>query len=330
MLKSQNCLVEMSQVREEINALPDDADAETLNGLTARYQRLEAAYRAAVIAESEEAGKDPPDDGQPAEIRGLIRRASLGVYLTGAAAQKDLKGAEEELREAIFGDDARSDLIPLDMLAPPAQERTEERADVASTVSSAAQENQQSIIGRVFARTAAAYLGAQMPSVSVGQQNYPVLTAGTTGDVRSPGVAQDAAAATLTVETVSPVRATARYLFNIENLALVRGYEEALAADIRAVLGDKLDALVINGQAAVANTSPAFEGILSGLTDPTDASAVAAWDDYLGAYTARVDGKYSEDGSNVRLLVNPDTFKHAWDLPAGTSGRARVAEGPPA
>ena len=322
MLKSQSCLVEMSQIREQINGLPDDADAETLNGLTARYQRLEAAYRAALIAEGEDAANDPPEDGQPAAIRGLLRRASLGAFLAGLAAENDQKGAELELRKAIFGEDDRPDLLPIDLLAPTVENRAEERADTASTVSTATVESQQSIIGRVFAATAAAYLGAEMPSVAVGQANFPVLTAGTTADIRLPGVAQDAGAATLGVKSVNPVRATARYLFNLENIALVRGYEETLAADIRAVLGDKLDALAINGQAEVANTSPAFNGILNNLTNPTPASEVSAWDDYLAAYSGRVDGKYSADGSNVRLLVNPDVFKHAWDLPAGTEGRA--------
>ena len=323
MLKSQNCLVKMSEVREELNGLPDDADTEKLNELSKRYQNLEAQYRAALIVEAGEEQKiaaEQPEDGQPGEIRSLVRRSSLGVFLAGLAAEQDQRGAELELRKAIFGEDDRPDLLPLDLLAP--ESRTENRADAASAVASAAQENQAGIIGRVFAATATAYLGADMPSVGVGQANYPVLTAGTTADVRSPGVARDSEAATLSVETVNPVRATARYLFNLENLSLVRGYEEALAQDIRAVLGDKLDALVINGQAAVANTSPAFEGILSALTDPDAASAVAAWGDYLGAYTQRVDGKFSEDGSNVRVLVNPAVFKHAWDLPVGTDGRA--------
>ena len=321
MLKSQSALVEMSQIREEINGLPDDADAETLNARTLRYQRVEAAYRAALIAESEQATADPVEDGQPAEIRGLIRRSSLATFLIGAAEEMDKKGAEKELRAAVFGEDDRPDLIPFEMLLP-TEGRTEDRADAVSTQTTALQENQAAIIGRVFAATAAAYIGAAMPTVGVGQANYPVLTAGTTADVRNPGAGLDAGAAVLGVKSVNPVRATARYLFAMENTALVRGYEESLAADIRAVLGDKLDSLVINGQAEVANVSPAFEGILSALTDPTDASAVATWTDYLGAYTGRVDGKYSQDGSNVRLLVNPETFRHAWDLPGGTDGRA--------
>ena len=322
MLKSQRITIQLSEIRQKINAMPDDASAEDLNALTAEYNRLEAAYRAAIIGEQEETPAAPPEDGQPAEIRRLLGRASLGVYLTGAAAQRDLDGAEKELREAIFGDDARADLFPIDLLLPQDAPATEERADAATNVTTATLETQATIIQRVFAGSAAAYLGVAMPTVAAGQANYPVLTAGTTADVREPGVAQDAAAATLAVQSVNPVRATARYLFGIESTVMVRGFEEALAQDIRAVLSDKLDHLTINGQAAVNNVSPAFQGILSALTDPTAETDESTWETYLAAYTDRVDGRFSMDSSNVRLLVNPNTFQHAWDLEVGTDGRS--------
>ena len=148
MLKSQSALIEMSKVREEINALPDDAEADTLNGLTARYQRTEAAYRAALIAEGQDnAAAAPSEDGQPAEVRGLLKRASLGIYLTGTAAQQEVGGAEKELRQAIFGDDARVDLFPIDLLASQDAPASEERADAATNIGSATAES-----GTTFSR----------------------------------------------------------------------------------------------------------------------------------------------------------------------------------
>ena len=104
MLKSQSALIEMSKVREEINALPDDAEADTLNGLTARYQRTEAAYRAALIAEGQDnAAAAPSEDGQPAEVRGLLKRASLGIYLTGTAAQQEVAGLKRSCARRYSG-----------------------------------------------------------------------------------------------------------------------------------------------------------------------------------------------------------------------------------
>ena len=163
-------------------------------------------------------------------------------------------------------------------------------------------------------------MGVQRPSVPVGETHYYTLTGGASADVRSDGVAKDAEAASFTDKSVAPVRATAKYLFGVETTARIRGFEEALRADIRAVLGDKLDSLALNGQAAVNNVSPAIEGIISQLADPTNPSDEAEWDDYYGLYAARVDGKTSMDGSNVRLLVNPATYKHAVALQVKTSG----------
>ena len=88
-------------------------------------------------------------------------------------------------------------------------------------------------------------------------------------------------------------------------------------------MADKLDALVLNGQAAVANTSPASKGII-GLTNPTDPTAVAGWKDYLEAFDNSVDGKYAISDSEVKLLVNVATWKHAQNLEVGTSGNSGI------
>ena len=137
------------------------------------------------------------------------------------------------------------------------------------------------------------------------------MTGGTTADVRSDGVAKDAEEATFTTKTISPVRAQARYLFGVETTVRVDGVENALRADARSVLADKLDSLAINGQAAVTDTSPAVEGILSAITAPTDPTSSAGADEFLDAFLDRIDGKYSVDASNVRLLINADAYKRA-------------------
>ena len=82
---------------------------------------------------------------------------------------------------------------------------------------------------------------------------------------------------------------------------------------------EKRDSLVLNGQAAVANTSPAVEGLISGLTDPTDPTAVFAWDDVLGAYDDAVDGKHAADDGMVRMLVNAETYRNARKLVVGSN-----------
>ena len=321
MTNLQRLELRASEIRQRLNELSGmaeltDETRSEMDTLSIEYADVERQKRAAILAgDAPPETPEPSGDAETREIDGLIQRAEIRNYLVSAAQGSQVDGAERELRAAILGDGAPETDMPIDILMP-----LETRADASTDVASAIQHNQQNIVGRIFAETAGAYMGVQRPSVPVGETHYYALTGGVTADVRSDGVAKDAEAATFTSKSVAPVRATARYLFGVETTARIRGFEEALRADIRAVLGDKLDALALNGQAAVTDTSPAVEGIISTLTDPTDPTDVAAWDDYYGLYASRVDGMRSMDGSNVRLLVNADTFKHAVGLQVTTSG----------
>ena len=321
MTNAQRLELRASEIRQRLNELSgmaeltDETRAE-MDTLSIEYADVERQKRAALLAGDVPEVPEPTDAGETREINDLIERAAIRNYLVSAASGEPVKGAELELRQAILGDDAPETYMPLDMLLP-----LETRADASTDVASSIQHTQQNIVGRIFAETAGEYLGVQRPSVPVGDTHYYALTGGTTADVRLDGVAIDAVAATFTEESVSPVRLTARYVFGVETTARIRGFEEALRADIRAVLGDKLDFMALNGQAAVANTSPAVQGIISELTDPDpDPTTEATWRDYLRLYPEQVDGKTSMDGSNVRLLVNPATFKHAQNLQIATSG----------
>ena len=329
MTNIQRLELRASEIRQRLNELSGietgeltDEQRSEMDTLSTEYTDVERQKRAAILA-GDEPNETPEPEGGDAETReidGLIQRSEIGAYLTSAASGVPVDGAERELRQAILGDDVSENYMPIDILLALDDGELETRADAATNVADAIQRNQQNIVGRIFAETAGAYLGVQRPSVPVGETHYYAITGGATADVRSPSVRKDAEAATFTTESVSPVRATARYLFPIENTAKIRGFEEALRADIRAVLGDKLDSLALNGQDAVANTSPAIEGLISELTDPTDPTVVATWNNYYALYASRVDGMRSMDGSNVRLLVNPDTYKHAVGLQIPTSG----------
>ena len=324
MTNLQRLELRASEIRSRLNELSGIETGELtsehrseIDNLSVEYADVERQKRAAILAgDAPEQTPEPnADGGERREISSLIERAEIASYLRAAASGNPVSGVERELRQAVLGDDADEMLMPMDMLMP-----LETRADAVTNVDSAIQHSQQNIIGRIFAETAGAYLGVQRPSVPTGETHYYALNGGVSADVRADGVSKDAEIATFTSKAVEPVRLTARYLWGIETTARIRGFEEALRADIRAVMGDKLDSLALNGQAAVANTSPLVEGIISQLADPENPTAAATWDDYLSLYPARVDGKTSMDGSNVRLLVNADTYKHAHGLQIGVSG----------
>ena len=216
-----------------------------MDNLSVEYADVERQKRAAIMAGDtpEQTPEPEPNAGGDAETRevsSLIERAEIAAYLRAAASGNPVTGAERELRQAVLGDDADEMLMPMDMLMP-LSGALETRADAVTNVADSIQHSQQNIIGRIFAETSGAYLGVQRPSVPVGETHYYALNGGVSAGVRSDGVSKDAEIATFTSKAVEPVRLTARYLWGIETTARIRGFEEALRADIRAVLGDKLD-----------------------------------------------------------------------------------------
>ena len=324
MTNLQRLELRASELRQKLNDLSGletltDEQRGDIDTLSLEYADVERQKRAAILAGDTPETPEPEPNGERREVSSLIERAEIAAYLRAAASGNPVTGVERELRQAVLGDDADEMLMPMDMLLP-LSGALETRADAVTDVADSIQHSQQNIIGRIFAETSGAYLGVQRPSVPVGESHYYALASGASADVRSDGVAMDAAAATFTSKAVEPVRLSARYLWGIETTARIRGFEEALRADIRAVMGDKLDFLALNGQAAVANTSPLVEGIIAQLGDPDNPAAIAAWADYLSLYPSRVDGKTSMDGANVRLLVNAETYKHAHGLQIATSG----------
>ena len=309
-----------SQLAAELEKSADDRDSAALERMTKQAQAGEIELRAALVLEQNQLPADRIDSPEGRELAALRQRSSVFDFVSEVMEGRPLDGASLEYRQAVLGNQPGH--LPLEMLLD--DEDLETRADAVSNISTATQDNQMPIAQRVFARSASTFLGVMMPSVSVGDVSYPRLTAGTAGDVRSDGVEVDGIAATLTTETISPVRLTASYTFGVESTARVRGWEQALRRDIRQTMADKLDALVLTGQAAVTDTSPAITGIVGGLADPENPTAVAGWQTYLQAFDNGVDGKYAISDTEVRLLVNVATWKHAQNLEVGTAGNSGI------
>ena len=324
MLDSQRLTRELAEAKTKFNELamsenPDDlelrAAMDSVKSLETRQAALVEKER--LDAETAAANGDTPRSSEGREFDRMLDRTSVADYLDAAAAGRAVDGAAAELRAAALGDSAPAEYMPLDMLLPRGREL---RADAATSVANAVQDNQSSIAGRIFAVGAGDYLGVDRPTVPFGTQSYVSLTSGGSADFRNDGVAKDADAATFTTKSINPSRVQARYLIdNIVDVRL-RGASDALAVDLRMQLSDKLDAVGLKGQAAVSNTSPALTGIINALNDPTNPTAVAVWTDYLDAYDDAVDGKVAMDDSAVRLLVNQATWKQARGLQIATSG----------
>ena len=325
----QKIQLRKSEIRSrlaEIAGMEGDALNEEARGerdtIMAELTGLEPQERAALVAEGAETRDTRTDDGEGAEFRGLVTRSRLSAFVREAESQATLDGAEGELRAAVFGEHARPGLVPWEMLLPiggeAADRREEHRQDAATDVTDSAGAEQQTIVGRVFAQSATAYLGVAMPSVARGASAHPVITAGVSPAMKAKGATQNAEAATVSVTTLEPRRLTARYVVRVEDLARIEMLEEALRADMRMALAEEMDAQVIAGDGA----SPNVEGLLTAIAAPDVPGAVAGFTSYLGVATGAVDGRGARNIMEVRMLSAIDVYQAAGTVLTGTGDTA--------
>ena len=153
-----------------------DEERTELREKTDRYQEAEVEYRAAVIAEGEDAPAAPPAavPGSPAldteyrERMSLHARASLGAFIAPIIRGRAPSGAEAEYRAACLGDDAPENCVPLELFEPRVPlgvdgMPVEHRQDVASEAPAIVGVNQRPVQPFVFTSSIAPTLGIEMP-----------------------------------------------------------------------------------------------------------------------------------------------------------------------
>lgn len=310
----QQLQLRQSEVRAEIadRLLDPEEDTERLENLTKEMRDLETRIQAALVSIEEVVTprEELEQDSEQRELETIYQRASILRYIDPLSEGRRVSGAEHELQSGLGISDEQ---MPIDMLLPPGPAPEEQqRADAATSVAAAARDfgRQATILDRVFTRSVAMRLGVRMAMVPPGESNYPVMLTGTTAEQRNIGTMQDAVAATFTGFSLSPTRLHARYLFeNIDKYRL-RGYEEQLRSDIRAVMTDAMDDMVINGD----GTAPEPNGFLSELTSPADPGAVTTWGQFYKTFSDQIDGINAYMISDVIALLGSETFSYAEGL----------------
>ena len=309
MLKSQQHLLKLSELREKINTHPADGDTEKLGKLVAEATDVERRYRAEVLVEAEaEARADTSGEG--AELRSLRNAANVGDLFEAVVESRQVDGVLREYQQA---NGLKPNDLPIDLLI-------EERAVTPGATS--VQGNQQAIEPYVFPNAVASFLGIPTPIVPVGDVIYPILTSEL--DVRTP--AENAVAAETTgsfvAEVLTPSRLQASFFYSIEDAARFRGMDAALRSNLRDGLADGLDDQILVGT----------NGLLTG-TNLANHNVTAATD-YSGylenlAYN-RVDGRYAANVGDIRIVLGVSsvaarvgTYAHA-----GTRYRGNASNEP--
>ena len=299
MTPKQKIELRLSEVRQRLNAiagLEGDAFTDEIRGeagkLQTEYADLEIRHRAAITAEAQDAslrGGQDQGDGEGAELRGLIERASVGAIVGAALSHRSTEGATAELQRH-YG--LAGNAIPLALLS----ERPVEQRAVTPAPDNAGR-NLGSIVPAVFPARLADFLGIDRPTVAVGDAVFPVLSTSAAPTTPTAGSPVSETTGAFTATALSPKRIQASFFYRREDAARFGGMDEALRMNLSEALGDKLDSQ-----------------ILAVLLTTLDAVTVSAEDSFASyrknLLYGRIDGTYAVQASDLRLVVGAPTLAH--------------------
>lgn len=302
MTKSQQLEIKLSESRSGIQALLDlpsekrEATYEaSLRKATDEHRLLETEFRAALSTEQ------AVETTRVEATRPLAKQAELRNWIAASLGIRKLEGAERELSQEIG---LAHNQVPTALVA-------EHRADAIATSGAAAtQTNQEPTQARVFPQMVSSRLGVEMPSVPVGKESYPILTDGVSGSTAAAGAAVDAEAVTFSTKSLSPVRISARYLFNQEDILVMPDFEQTLRNDLSTALAIQIDALNLTGDGSAPNPAGFFtasSGLVQPSSTPVQADGKAYFTSTLASLAGEIDGLYAHGLGDLNLLVGHET-----------------------
>lgn len=301
MRPSQKLALRRSELHQTINELNGvetltDEQRSALDAASNELRDVEVKWRAAVQTEEAEDATQRPDTPENRELSRLHREARVGDVIAAALDGQATTGATRELQDH-YG--LAGNFAPVELFADEAP--IEDRATAAPANVG---QNQHAIIPAVYGETLAAWLGVDRPTVSVGEQVFPVLTTGATVHTPAEGGAAAASDLAFAADVLIPQRAQAATSFSVEDRARFAGMESAIRSNLRTAIGDGLDKYAFAGDKG-------FLGANSDLAAVVDASAEETFASYGATAYGAVDGLYAQRVGDIRMAVGKDTYVHA-------------------
>ena len=111
----------------------------------------------------------------------------------------------------------------------------------------------------------------------------------------------------------------------LEDVAAVgqANFESALRQNVSMALSDEYDDQAING----SGVAPNINGIVAQLTNPTDPTDVAAFDNFVAVFADAIDGLWAATPGEVAIVANVDAFKlSAKTFRDGSGGQSRAGD----
>jgi len=300
MLISQELSLQIQELEAELET-ELGRGAKARDGEIARISKKKAELRRELVEAQREEHVDAGHfaTGETAEVRGLVRRATVGGYVEGMLNGSRLDGVEAELNAAVkVGNPVEGGVIcPFAVLAPKAA--TDLSSDPATRES-------DPVLARVFAQSDAMHLGVRFIMPEGGEHLVPWVDSTATAAATAPGTKKAAVDGSIGVGTLTPSRRiNLSYELRREDLARLPYAEDALADDLRRAVNSAVDSQVING----SGIEPNLTGFMKTLAKATDPSAVATWGDFVGLASDTVDGVGANTEMDVRVLTGIATHQ---------------------
>ena len=257
-----------------------DADAKELELVSAEILKLEKADDL----------KDVTPENR--EFSELESRCSIGKIFESAVNHSASDGAEAELQSELG---LKANELPLRLLR-------EHRA--VSTIPDDVGASQAPILMPVFATSVAAFMGITPVTVAKGDAVYPALTnRPTVGGPHTDSTSVSETTGAFTAEVISPARLQASFLYLRTDASRFSGMSESLRTALTEALGEALDKEVFSGT----------EGLFTGTNlVNNNVSAVTTYADYISNFLySRVDGRYSNAVSELRIVMGGSTYAHS-------------------
>ena len=248
------------------------------------------------------ARRTPTGDPETRERLEIRDRARLANYLDAAIRGRAVDGAEAECAAAY---DCPAGAVPLAMFEarerqPETRAATPAPATVATTLAAP--------VPALFQRSAAAWLGIDMPIVGTGDAGFAVVGTSVTGGPKAKSAAAAETEGAFTVTTAQPRRVSGAFMFTREDAARLSGMESALRENLSSVLSDAADGQAVNGSGSGDGTINGLLAILTAADAP--AANAESFARYNASMLSHIDGVLAVDRTGVRALVGAGTFRH--------------------
>ena len=320
MTKAQKAFIEVqkrqSTLRGEFNTLRavETRSAEQDTRLTALDGELtdsETEFRTAadaLLTEQTTTAAPGGEDTEARERRELCERANVGDVINSILEKRG--ATDGAIAEAQAAHGCAPNQIPLAML------RTEVRA--VTPTPDASQTEQAETIQPVFSSGSGVFLGIDRPTVAMGQAVYPVLTS--RPSVHGPHADSsdaDSTTGAFDADLLPPKRIQASFIYRRTDAMQFSGMDSALRMALNSGLQEKLDLDAIKGT----------DGLLTGTNLPNNnVSAITTFAKYLSLFLySRVDGRYAEMKSDIRVLMGAATYGHAGTVYQSTAYKSALS-----